>query len=79
MGRGPARQKDKIQAHAPEHRHQSPPPGSLHNPLKQAYPLGQTPKTTGTTNLQPVKRRPQTQYVKENEKTEKYTADEGAK
>ena len=40
---------------------------------------GQTPKTMGTTNLQPAKRRPQTQQVKENEKTKKHTADEGAR
>ena len=32
-----------------------------------------------TMNLQPVKRRPQTQEVKQNEKTEKYAADEGAR
>ena len=30
-------------------------------------------------NLQPKKRRPQTQKVKQNEKTEKHTADEEAK
>ena len=29
-------------------------------------------------NLQPVKRRPQTQLVKQNEKTEEYAAGEGA-
>ena len=29
----------------------------------------------GTTNLQPAKSRPQIQTVKQNEKTEKYTAD----
>ena len=40
---------------------------------------GQTPKTTGITTLQPVKRRPQTQQVKQNEKIEKHTADEGAR
>ena len=40
---------------------------------------GQTPKTTGTTNLQPAKKRPQTQQIKQNEKTEKHTADEGAR
>ena len=40
---------------------------------------GQTPKTTETTNLQPVKRRPQTQEVKQNEKTEKHTADENVR
>ena len=39
---------------------------------------GQTPKKRGTMNLQPAKRRYQTQYVKQNEKTEKYAADEGA-
>ena len=33
--RGPAYQKDKIQPHPSEHRHYSPPPGSLHNPLNQ--------------------------------------------
>ena len=55
-------QKDKIQPHSPEHRHQSPPPGSLHNPLNQPYQLGADTKNnrkTGTTNLQPAKRRPQ--------------------
>ena len=30
-------------------------------------------------NIQPLKRRPQTQQVKQNEKTEKYVADEGAR
>ena len=40
---------------------------------------GQTPKTTGTTNVQPAKRRPQTQKVKQNEKTENHTADGGAR
>ena len=40
---------------------------------------GQTPKTTGTMNLQPAKRRPQIQEVKQNEKTKKHTADEGAR
>ena len=37
--RGPAHQKDKTQAHPPEHRHQSHPPGSLHKPLNQTLPL----------------------------------------
>ena len=77
--RGPADQKDKSQPHPPEHRHQSPPPGSLHNTLHQPYHWEKTPKTTGTTNLQPAKRRPQTEQVKQNEKTEKYTADVGAR
>ena len=40
---------------------------------------GHTPRTMGTTNLQPVKRRCQTQKFKQNEKTEKHTADEGAR
>ena len=40
---------------------------------------GQTPKTMGITDLQPAKRRPQMQNVKQNEKTEKYTPDEGAR
>ena len=40
---------------------------------------GQIPKTTGTTDLQPVKRRTQTQLDTQNEKTEKHTADEGAR
>ena len=31
----PAHQKDKIQHHPTQYRHQSPPPGSLHNPLNQ--------------------------------------------
>ena len=58
----PANQKDKIQPHPPEHRHQSPPPGSLHNPMNQPYPLGvDAEKKTGTMNLQPVKRRPKMQ------------------
>ena len=35
-----AHQKDKIQPHLPEHRNQSPPPGSLHKSLNQPYPLG---------------------------------------
>ena len=33
----------------------------------------------GTTNLQPAKRRPHTQYVEQDEKTEKHIADEGAR
>ena len=37
----------KIQPHPPEHRHQSPPPGSLHNPLNQPYPLGADTKNNG--------------------------------
>ena len=53
--------QDKIQPHPPEHGHQSPTPGSLHNPLNQHQPLGADTKTTGTMNLQPAKSRPQTQ------------------
>ena len=31
----------------PEHRHPSPAPGSLHNPLNQTYPLGVDTKNNG--------------------------------
>ena len=44
---GPAQQKDKIQPHPPEHRYQSPLPGSLHNPLRQPEPLGADTKNNG--------------------------------
>ena len=44
---GPAHQKEMIQPHPPEHRHQSPPPGSLHNPLNQPHPLGAHTKNNG--------------------------------
>ena len=37
-GCGIAHQKERIQPHPPEHRHHSPPPGSLHNPLNQPNP-----------------------------------------
>ena len=40
------------------------------------YNWGQRIKTMGTTNLQPAGRRRQKQQVKQNEKTEKYAADE---
>ena len=50
-GCSPAHQKDKIQPHPPEHRHQSPPPGSLHNPLSQPYPLGADTKNNGNYEL----------------------------
>ena len=49
--RGPAHQRDKIQPHPPEHRHQSPPPGSLHNPLKQPQLLGTDTKNNGNYEL----------------------------
>ena len=39
--------EDKIQPHPSEHRHQSPPPRSLHNPLNQPYPLGADTKNKG--------------------------------
>ena len=52
--RDPAHQKDKIQPHPPEHRHLSPPAGSLRNPLTNLSHWGQTPKTIGTTNMQPA-------------------------
>ena len=51
-GCSPAHQKDKIQPHPPEHRHQSLPPGSLHNPPNQVYPLGADTKNNG--NYEPA-------------------------
>ena len=51
-GHSPAHQKDKIQPHPPEHRHQSPSPGSLYNPLNQPYPLGADTKNNG--NYEPT-------------------------
>ena len=45
--RGPTHQKDKIQPHPPEHRHQSPPQGSLHNTLNQPYPMETDTKNKG--------------------------------
>ena len=47
MGHGSAQQKDRIQSHPPEGTHQSPPPGSLHNPLNELYPLGANTKNNG--------------------------------
>ena len=46
-GHGPTHQKDKIHPHPPEHRHQSPLPGRLHNPLNQPYPQGADTKKNG--------------------------------
>ena len=46
-GLSPADQKDKIQPYPPEHRHQSPPPGSLHRLLNQPYRLGADTKNNG--------------------------------
>ena len=46
-GHNPAHQRDKIHPHPPEHRHQSPPPGSLHNPMNEPYPLGAETKNNG--------------------------------
>ena len=51
-GRSPAHQKDKIQPHPPQHRYQSPPPGSLQNALNQTYPLGADTKNNG--NYEPA-------------------------
>ena len=48
---GPVYQKDKIQPHPTEHRHQSLPPGSLHNPLNKLYPLGGETKNKGNYEL----------------------------
>ena len=53
-------------------------------PLLQPRSLKVQPHTLGvdstgiTTTLQPLERRPQTQFIKQNEKTEKHAADEGA-
>ena len=47
IGCGTSHKKDKIQPHLPEHRHQSPPPGSLCNPLNQPHPLGTDTKNNG--------------------------------
>ena len=60
-GCSPAQQKDKIQPHPPEHRHEFPPPGSLHNPLNQPYPLGADTKNNRNYEPAACKRRPQTQ------------------
>ena len=68
-----------MQPHLPEHRHQSPPPGSLHKPLNQPYPLGTDTKNNG--NYEPAaceKETPNTE-IKQNGKTEKYAADKGAR
>ena len=51
-GRSPAHQKDKIQPHPPEHRHQFPPLGILHKPLNQPHPLGADTKNNG--NYEPA-------------------------
>ena len=51
-GHSPGHKKDKFQPHLPEHRHQSPPPGSLHKPLNQTYPLGADTKNNG--NYEPA-------------------------
>ena len=50
--RGPAHQKDKIQPHPPEHKKKSPPPVSLHKPLKEPCPLGADTKNNG--NYEPA-------------------------
>ena len=57
-GRSLAHQKDKIQPHPPEHRYQSPPPGSLHDPLNDPYPLGTHTKNKG--NYKPAACRKET-------------------
>ena len=40
---------------------------------------GQTSEARGTTTLQPAERRQQTQYVRQNEMTEKYVEDKVAR
>ena len=52
IGHGPVHQKEKIQSLQPEHRHQSPPPGSLHKPLNQPHPLERDTKNNG--NYEPA-------------------------
>ena len=56
-----------------------PPPGSLHNPLNQPYPLGAAGKNNGNYKPAACKKESQNTVVKQNEKTEKYAADEGSK
>ena len=70
----PARKKN-FQPHLPEHQHQE--AYTIHKTKLSQW--GQTTKAKRAMNLQPVKRGPQTQEVKQNEKTEKHTADEGAR
>ena len=60
------------------------PPVSLtRKPIQAVGPSsptwGETTQGTGTMTLQPVERRPQTQQFRENEKTEKYVAEKGAR
>ena len=40
---------------------------------------GKIPEARGTTILQPVEKRPQTRYVRQNESTEKYVTDNRAR
>ena len=57
-----------------------PPPGSLHNPLNKTNPLGTDAKNTRNYNPAAcIMETPNTVKVKKNEKTEKHTADEGAR
>ena len=74
---GPAHQKDKIQPHAPEHRHNSLPTGSLHNALNQPYPLEADTKNNGCSlrkgdpkhsKLSKMRRQRNTQQLKEQGK-----------
>ena len=58
--------------------------GLQHKPLDQSQPpglgeRGQIPEARGTTILQPVEERPQTQYVRQNESTGKYVTDNRAR
>lgn len=74
----PCDQKNKTQLHSPVGRHQSLPPRSMHKSLDQHPQGGQTQEARGTTFLHPAERRPQTQKIRQNEKT-KYAPDEGTK
>ena len=76
-GHGTAFQRDEIQPHPSEHRHKSPQTGKLHKALAQPTHGRQTPQLRATVTFQSAERRPQTQSIKQSEKTEKYTADGG--
>ena len=69
------------QPQPPEHRHQSPPPGSLHNPMNQPHPLGADTKNNGNyepaaceketpkqSKLSKIRRQRNTQQMKEQGK-----------
>ena len=72
----PAQQKDKIQLHTTVGRHQSIPPGKpVQTPGPTSPTRGQTPEASRATIPQSGERKPQTQQIKQNDMTEKYTSD----